>query len=146
MQLIDSRAWRNTTAWLREEIERANPTEAHRIIADFCEMGYVDHIFSLNYDDLFERVCDRIEVITNTNLLENLLLNYPKIKPYLIKVHGDKSMAICLTCGYISIITLSIRIWIREVNRKDEIVSEFLDSVLKRREQECTNALQPKSK
>jgi small conductance mechanosensitive channel len=29
-------------------------------------------------------------------------------------------------------ITLSIRIWIREVNKKDEIVSEFLDAVLKR--------------
>ena len=29
-------------------------------------------------------------------------------------------------------ITLSIRIWLREVNKKDEIVSEFLDVVLKR--------------
>ena len=28
--------------------------------------------------------------------------------------------------------TLSIRIWIREVNKKDDIVSEFLDAVLKR--------------
>jgi small conductance mechanosensitive channel len=29
-------------------------------------------------------------------------------------------------------ITLSIRIWLREVNKKDEIVSEFLDAVLQR--------------
>ena len=35
-----------------------------------------------------------------------------------------------------STITLSIRIWIREVNKKDEIVSEFLDSVLKRLKEE----------
>jgi small conductance mechanosensitive channel len=33
-------------------------------------------------------------------------------------------------------ITLSIRIWIREVNKKDEIVSEFLDSLLKRLKEE----------
>ena len=33
-------------------------------------------------------------------------------------------------------ITLSIRIWLREVNKKDEIVSEFLDAVLKRLSEE----------
>jgi len=33
-------------------------------------------------------------------------------------------------------ITLSIRIWLREVNKKDEIVSEFLDAVLKRLNEE----------
>jgi len=33
-------------------------------------------------------------------------------------------------------ITLSIRIWLREVNKKDEIVSEFLDTMLKRLSEE----------
>ncbi|HUV02544.1 MAG TPA: mechanosensitive ion channel domain-containing protein [Desulfobacteria bacterium] len=36
-------------------------------------------------------------------------------------------------------ITLSIRIWIREVNKKDGIVSEFLDAVLKRMKEEIIN-------
>ena len=36
-------------------------------------------------------------------------------------------------------ITLSIRIWIREVNKKDEIVSEFLDAVLTRLKEEIIN-------
>jgi small conductance mechanosensitive channel len=33
-------------------------------------------------------------------------------------------------------ITLSVRIWIREINRKDEIVSEFLESLSKRLKEE----------
>ncbi len=28
--------------------------------------------------------------------------------------------------------TLSIRLWIREINKKDKIISEFLDELLKR--------------
>jgi small-conductance mechanosensitive channel len=36
-------------------------------------------------------------------------------------------------------ITLSIRFWIRDVNRKDEIVSELLYAVLKRLKGEMSN-------
>jgi len=38
-------------------------------------------------------------------------------------------------------ITLSIRIWIREINRKDEIVSDFLASLSKRLKEENINML-----
>jgi small-conductance mechanosensitive channel len=33
-------------------------------------------------------------------------------------------------------ITLSIRLWIREINKKDEIISEFFDELLKKFKEE----------
>jgi small conductance mechanosensitive channel len=35
-------------------------------------------------------------------------------------------------------VTLSIRLWIREVNKKDEIISEFLEDLLKKFKEEKT--------
>ena len=103
-QLIHSESWKKTVEWLRKKIDEAHPTGAHEIIADLCERGYVDYIFSLNYDDLFERVCgDNVEIIKFSERLSGLLLEEPKIKPYLIKVHGDESMVVCLGCGYTSL-------------------------------------------
>jgi HD superfamily phosphohydrolase/NAD-dependent SIR2 family protein deacetylase len=103
-QLILSEPWKKTVEWLRSKIDKAHPTEAHKIIADLCGEEYVDYIFSLNYDDLFERVCgDKVECIKLPERLRGLLLEEPKTKPYLVKVHGDKSMVICLGCGHPSL-------------------------------------------
>lgn len=107
-QLIHSEAWEKTNEWLRNEIDKAHPTRAHEIIADLCVEGYVDYIFSLNYDNLFEKVCsDKVECIKLPERLKGLLLKEPKTKPYLIKVHGDESMVLCLGCGYTSLTSAS---------------------------------------
>ena len=102
-QLILSESWNKTVEWLRNEIDEAHPTRAHEIIADLCVEGYVDYIFSLNYDNLFERACgDKVECIKLPERLRSLLLKEPKTKPYLIKVHGDESMMLCRECGHTS--------------------------------------------
>lgn len=100
-QLINSSAWKKTIEWLEDKIKNSKLTRSHEIIADLCFEGYIDYIFSLNYDNLFERACeDKIVTIENPKHLEKFLLDEPKLKPYLIKAHGDFGMMLCRECAH----------------------------------------------
>ncbi|CAD7767015.1 MAG: hypothetical protein DNFNHJIP_00421 [Candidatus Argoarchaeum ethanivorans] len=53
--LVRTRAWKETIEDVSKKIREATPTKAHKIIAELCKHKYMDYVFSLNYDDLFER-------------------------------------------------------------------------------------------
>lgn len=102
-KLIQTSAWKETIDELNEKIRKAEPTESHKIIANLCKKGYIGYIFSLNYDDLFEKAFENIGNLEVIKLPERMkyLLSKPKNSTHLIKAHGDSSMAMCLEDGYV---------------------------------------------
>ncbi len=87
--------------------KKAEPTEAHKVIAELCRDGYIDYVFSLNYDDLFEKAEKEVrgdKIFNPITAPENLTrsMKEPKRRGTpLIKAHGDLFMFICPNDGKI---------------------------------------------
>jgi|GEM_PF-2614424 len=110
-EIIRTTAWRNTHRWLWEVVKKAEPTDAHKVIAHLCKNGYIDYVFSLNYDDLFEKAEKEVsgdKIFNPITVPENLTrsMREPKRRGIpLIKAHGDLFMLICPHDGTIIPIT-----------------------------------------
>lgn len=110
-EIIRTTAWRNTHRWLWEVVKKAEPTDAHKVIAQLCKNGYIDYVFSLNYDDLFEKAEKEVsgdKIFNPIKVPENLTrsMREPKRRGTpLIKAHGDLFMFICPHDGTIIPIT-----------------------------------------
>jgi HD superfamily phosphohydrolase/NAD-dependent SIR2 family protein deacetylase len=110
-EITRTTAWRNTHRWLWEVVKKAEPTEAHKVIAQLCKKGYIDYVFSLNYDDLFEKAEKEVsgdKIFNPIKVPENLTrsMKEPKRRGTpLIKAHGDLFMLICPHDGTIIPIT-----------------------------------------
>lgn len=104
-QFRETRAWDSTRKWLWDSILEAKPTESHKTITKLCDMGYVDYIFSLNYDDLFEKEDKDLkiyDVILTPDALRNRLEDPIRQGTPLIKAHGDIFTLNCPKCHYSS--------------------------------------------
>lgn len=96
---MNKEEWRDTIKWFAGEVQRAEPTDdAHKVILNLWEEGYINWIFCLNYDDLIERSFrDKYEIIRTSSDLMHFLQTLSNKLP-LIKAHGDLWMMQCPKC------------------------------------------------
>lgn len=117
-------------------------------IINYTKSGFVEVPVQLTipYDSDYEKVKGIIREVANNNV--RILPNVPREERSIIvklfelsrtkRLFDDKSdiskfePRILISDISGSNITLVIRIWIREINKKEEIVSEFLDSLLEK--------------
>jgi small conductance mechanosensitive channel len=122
------------------------------IIINYTKSGFVEVPVSLKvpHPSDIEKIKNIIKDVANENprILPNVhdnekdiitrIIDLPSMK-MLFKEKPDLSMfdpRIFISDLSESGVTLSIRLWIREINRKDEIISEFLEELLKKFKEE----------
>jgi small conductance mechanosensitive channel len=128
------------------------------IIINYTKSGFIELPISLKVSHVpdIEKIKNIIKDVANENpsILPNVhnneidiitkIIDLPSIK-MLFKEKHDMSMfnpRIFISDLSESGIMLSIRIWIREINRKDEIISEFLEILLKKFGEEKIDLIQ----
>lgn len=121
-------------------------------IINYTKSGFVEIPVQLTipYGSNFEKIKRIVIEVANENawILPNVPVEEKSIMTKILELHHIKRLSeqnfnikmlepkVLISDFSGSKITLSIRIWIREVNKKDGIVSEFLDSLLKRLREE----------
>ncbi len=122
------------------------------IIINYTKSGFVEIPIPLTipHDSDIEKVKKIVKEVANKNprILPNVprrekdiitkITELPSIR-MLFKEKPDLHMfepGILISAVSDSGITLSMRLWIREINKKDEIISEFLDELLKKFKEE----------